>query len=66
MSNNYVEKDLLKITDPDKALYHKEVSYWALNSDTADGVLNIDYSRMSNSSLQKIRVEYIGDIQVEP
>lgn len=57
--------DLIKVIDPDKYLYDKEVSYWVVTEDTFDNMMNVDYSRMNDLSLQKIRMEYFGTVKVE-
>lgn len=57
--------DLIKVIDPDKYLHDKEVSYWAVTEDTFDNMMNVDYSRMNDLSLQKIRMEYFGTVKVE-
>lgn len=60
----YITRSLIKITDPDKTLYDREVSYWAVSNDTFDS-MDIDYSMMSDESLRKIKVNYLGEIEVE-
>lgn len=62
--SEYIEMDLIKVTDPDQAM-GKEVTYWAVTDDTFDNMMNVDYSRMNDKSLQKITMDYLGIIQVE-
>lgn len=63
--SEYIELCLVKITDPDKYLSKKEVSYYAVSEDTADSLLYNDYSYSNNSSLRKIKTEWLGYAQVE-
>lgn len=61
----YIQRCLIKVTDPDKYLYGKEVSYWAVDEDTADSMLNSGYDMTTNPSLQKIKMHLLGYVQIQ-
>ncbi len=61
----YIDRELVKVIDPDKYLHDKEISYWAVDDDVADNMLFSDYSYSNNKSLQKITTEYLGTIKVQ-
>ena len=61
----YVTMRLIKVTDPDTYLYDKKVSYWAVDEETADSMLDSGFDHCIHHSLQKIRMELLGEVQVE-
>lgn len=65
MTTEYVERELIKVTDPKKALNDRVTSFWAVTDDTYDNMINVDYSRMNDPDLQQITMEYLGTVKVE-
>lgn len=63
-NEHYIELELIKTTDPNKILQDQVIKYWAVDSDTADSMMSVDYSRMTGF-LSGIEVEYLGNIQVQ-
>ena len=63
--SHYEERVLIKMTDPDKYLNDREVSFWAVQDDVADGMLDGGLSYSRNPSLAKITSEFMGTVQVE-
>lgn len=61
----YITRSLIKVTDPNKTIYDREVSYWAVSNDTFDCMMNVDYLIMGDYSLRKITMEYLGEVEVE-
>lgn len=55
----YVEKDLVKVID------NGQIRYYAVDNDTADNMLNVDYQRMNSADLRDIKVEFIGSVLVQ-
>ena len=58
--DEYIELDLVVVREPDKA-----PKYFAVVDDTADVMLGVDYARMNDPYLCRIKVEYLGKIQVQ-
>ena len=61
----YVERTLIKVTDPDNAMNVGIVNYYAVDDDSADNMLGVDYGRMGDEQLRKIQVELIGTVEVQ-
>lgn len=61
----YIEKDLIKVEDPENAMKRGTTTYWAVDEDTADNMLNVDYGRMNDPLLQKITMSFLGTVRVE-
>lgn len=65
MGSDYIKMDLVKVIDPDNVYNQGEVTYWAVDEDTFDNMIGVDYSRMNDKSLSKIRTEYLGEVNVQ-
>jgi hypothetical protein len=63
--SHYEDRILIKITDPDKYLHDRQVTFWAVSDDCADGMLDGALSYSNNVSLRKITSEYMGSVQIE-